>query len=192
MSLSCHQFFTLLFLATTITTTFTGCVVEDTSPIYCGCATPDKDDCEVPNTDNDEKRDTLDNCPTVASTNQLDTDNDGIGDACDNCPFDFGPSQSDTDGDGVGDNCDNCQRVRNPEQINMGGADADSDGFGDACDNCPTVPSWYTRGGGGGGESNDPQADNDNDGVGDICDNCPYAFNPDQDPLACSGQSKPI
>jgi hypothetical protein len=39
-----------------------------------------------PDTDGDGVPDTLDNCPTTASSDQTDTDGDGVGDACDDCP----------------------------------------------------------------------------------------------------------
>ncbi len=45
-------------------------------------------------TDNDGVPDSVDNCPTVANSNQSDVDNDGIGDACDTC--------TDIDHDGYG------------------------------------------------------------------------------------------
>ena len=49
-------------------------------------------------TDGDGVLDSLDNCPLIANTDQLDTDEDGIGDVCD----------LDDDGDGVLDTLDNC------------------------------------------------------------------------------------
>ena len=38
-----------------------------------------------PDTDGDDVRDSMDNCPTVVNADQADTDTDKIGDACDNC-----------------------------------------------------------------------------------------------------------
>ena len=72
--------------------------------------------------DRDDIYDLIDNCPTVANTNQTDTNMDGIGDACDkdndgittgkpiaigavgpdNCPIIFNPGQQDLDMDGTG------------------------------------------------------------------------------------------
>jgi len=119
----------------------------------------------VGDSDGDGVADTLDNCPTVANSDQLDTDHDGVGDACDNCPTVANPDQRDTDGDGLGDVCDpdidndgilnaadNCPYVANADQIN-----SDTDSLGDACDNCPLV-------------YNPDQWDSDSDGVGDWCD----------------------
>ncbi|MDP3857800.1 MAG: thrombospondin type 3 repeat-containing protein [Stagnimonas sp.] len=132
----------------------------------------------IPDGDGDGVLDDVDNCPTVANTNQIDTDGDGLGDACDgdddndtvpdtgdNCPLIANPDQLDTDGDGLGNACDpdddgdgdldpvdNCPLVANPDQL-----DTDGDGQGDACDN-----------------------DDDNDTVADPTDNCPLIANPDQ------------
>jgi hypothetical protein len=115
--------------------------------------------------DRDGVADTIDNCPTVANSDQLDADHDGIGNACDNCPTVANPDQRDTDGDGLGDACDpdidndgilnaadNCLYTVNPSQTN-----SDTDSLGDACDNCPLV-------------YNPDQWDSDSDGVGDWCD----------------------
>lgn len=77
--------------------------------------------------DNDTIVNTLDNCMSVANTDQLDTDNDGIGDACDD----------DDDGDGILDENDNCPLNPNPNQ-----EDADNDGIGDACDDNTIVPQF--------------------------------------------------
>ena len=64
-------------------------------------------------TDGDGVRDTEDNCPLIANTDQLDTDEDGIGDLCD----------TDDDGDGVLDTLDNCPLKANTDQL-----DTDEDG----------------------------------------------------------------
>ena len=104
--------------------------------------------------DDDGVADTLDNCPLVSNTDQLNTDNDsqgnvcdadddndGVGDSLDAFPLDASESV-DFDGDGIGDNedtdddndevadtTDNCPRVFNPGQ-----EDADGDGEGNVCD----------------------------------------------------------
>lgn len=93
--------------------------------LLCGC-TPQQ---PLPDGDRDGVVDVLDNCPTVANTDQLDADGDGVGNVCDNCPTVRNADQADTDGDGVGDACDNCPGASNADQ-----ADTDGDGSGDACD----------------------------------------------------------
>jgi hypothetical protein len=42
---------------------------------------------EAPDADADAVGDHIDNCPTIANTDQLDSDTDGVGDACDPCPL---------------------------------------------------------------------------------------------------------
>ena len=59
----------------------------------------------VPESDNDEYPDILDNCPAVYNPDQLDADGDGTGNACDNCPND--PTKTEPNSDGciaVGNN----------------------------------------------------------------------------------------
>lgn len=68
--------------------------------------------------DGDGVANSLDNCPSVANTNQSDGNTNGAGDACD-----------DYDYDGVMTASDNCPTVVNPDQ-----RDIDKDGVGDACD----------------------------------------------------------
>ena len=121
--------------------------------------------------DGDSINDAIDNCLTVANTNQADLDDDSIGDVCD----------PDSDADGIGNNIDNCYLHSNPEQEN-----SDADIFGDVCDNCVFI-------------DNNDQTDQDNDGIGNLCDgdfvnpdpdgdgfingqdNCPQNWNPNQD-----------
>jgi hypothetical protein len=127
--------------------------------------------------DADSVVDALDNCPTVANTNQADGDADGLGDPCDLCPADHDPTNADADGDGIGDACapgpppdadrdgiadgeDNC-----PQRANRDQHDADRDAIGDACDSCPAAA--------------DPEGtDRDGDGLGDVCDLCPAIADP--------------
>ena len=77
--------------------------------------------------DNDSIVNAIDNCKSVANTNQIDTDNDGFGDACDD----------DDDGDGILDEDDNCPTFPNPDQ-----EDADNDGIGDVCDDSTIQPQF--------------------------------------------------
>src|SRR5262249_3317769 len=108
-------------------------------------------DCSL-DSDHDLVLECVDNCPTVANSDQTDADADGWGDACDNCPSVANPSQSDADNDGRGDACDNCPAIANPNQ-----SDVDADGIGDSCDNCQTIP-------------NPDQFDCDGNGIGEVCD----------------------
>lgn len=105
--------------------------------------------------DDDGISDDLDNCPTVANTDQADLDADGSGDACD----------PDDDNDAVDDSADNCDHIPNTDQ-----ADNDADGRGDACDLdddndgiADTEDNCHF-------EANPSQSDDDADGVGDACD----------------------
>ena len=135
-----------------------------------------------PDTDGDGITDNLDNCPTIANTNQQNTDllfvnGDTNGDACDsdddadadldaadNCPLTPNPSQQNADGDAFGDYCDVCPASAS--------GDPDSDGVCNPLDNCPSVANPT--------QSNiDPDplgdacdSDRDGDGVADLTDNC--------------------
>lgn len=56
-------------------------------------------------------QDTIDNCPKIPNSDQLDTDRDGRGDECD----------PDVDGDGISNSQDNCKLVHNPHQEDLDG-----------------------------------------------------------------------
>ena len=139
--------------------------------------------------DADGVRDSSDNCPNVANSDQKDTDGDGIGDACDrvndrpdadndgvfdsadNCPNAANLSQEDIDGDGIGDACDSADdRPPTP-------SDADSDRVPDSSDNCPNV-------------ANSDQADTDGDGVANTCDALPD--NPNKSDKEAGNTNKPF
>ena len=70
-----------------------------------------------PDSDGDGKADTLDNCPTIANSNQSDNDGDGSGNACD----------SDDDNDGMPDGFELANGL-NPFSALDAGADPDGDG----------------------------------------------------------------
>jgi len=164
--------------------------------VACGLQVPPNVD-----QDNDLRRDSEDNCPTVGNPDQSNFDGDELGDACDVCESgetadedDDGipdacdgcvSSGEDVDGDDVPDNCDPC--VGSGEDVDGDGvddacdkcvgnnADLDFDGVPDGCDSCVAI---------GPDTDNDglvnacdpcnlgPQHDEDGDGVMDACDNC--------------------
>lgn len=126
----------------------------------------------IANEDGDTKLDPVDNCPSVANSDQRDVDGDKIGDACDpdadndsklnavdNCQLKVNADQKDDDQDGLGNACDNTPR----------GQDDDDDGFGAMDDNCPATlnPDQLNS-------DNDPQGDacddDDNDGFSDVAE----------------------
>ena len=91
----------------------------------CGQCAPTGDndndgnpDCSDTDDDNDGIADTVDNCPLVANSNQVDCDGDGIGNACEAFP-------GDCNGNGVADSCD----------VSSGtSADCNSNGKPDECE----------------------------------------------------------
>ncbi len=106
-----------------------------------------------PDIDGDGVNNDIDNCPSIANTDQLDTDNDGNGNVCDDDDdndgttdtgdaFPLDPTEdTDTDGDGTGDNED---------------TDDDGDGVPDTEDTFPLDENEST--------------DTDGDGTGDNAD----------------------
>ncbi len=112
-----------------------------------------KDYIEINDVDLDQVENTVDNCPTISNSDQLDSDNDNVGDVCDAFPND--PNETvDTDGDGVGDNSD--AFPNDPAET----VDTDGDGVGNNSDNCQN-------------ESNPNQEDTDGDNIGNVCDDTP-------------------
>jgi hypothetical protein len=56
--------------------------------------------------DGDGVDNSVDNCPTLANSDQADGDLDDVGDLCDNCPDIANADQADRDNNGLGDACD--------------------------------------------------------------------------------------
>ena len=71
-----------------------------------GCPIEEEEEEQPLDTDGDGVPDSVDNCPTIANSDQADGDSDGEGDLCDNCPTVANIDQVDTDGDGIGDACE--------------------------------------------------------------------------------------
>ena len=122
----------------------------------------------IPDDDNDNVANEIDNCPLVYNAEQTDVDVDGHGNLCDNCVVIANAGQEDLDEDLVGDVCDldddgdtiadtvdNCVNTVNTNQL-----DTDEDGMGDVCED-----------------------DDDGDGILDIADNCPLTSNVGQEDL---------
>jgi len=180
-----------------------GLTLAWSSPVWAQCE----------DVDGDTVCDDVDNCPTVANSDQEDFDGDGVGDLCDVCIDAPNPDQRDVDGDGLGDACDLCPTLFEGAIADGTAAqqmDQDGDGVGDACDNCPTVANpaelsedsdlldaWFQPDfdGDGLGDVCDPcpenpggtEQDADQDGIPDVCDNCATVGNADQEDLDADG-----
>jgi outer membrane protein OmpA-like peptidoglycan-associated protein len=102
----------------------------------------------------------------------LDTDNDGINNDVDQCPTIAGTQQfngcPDSDADGISDKDDACPLVAGIAQFN-GCPDTDGDGINDKEDQCPYVAGIAARQG-------CPVPDKDNDGFNDDEDRCPEVY----------------
>lgn len=100
-------------------------------------------------TDMDTVNDAIDNCRTIANTDQRDHDADGVGDVCDNCPHVANTSQAAMlDNDAVGDACD----------PNTGRMDTQVlfEGFYDPLANWVLDTGWTVSGGALSGTATDP------------------------------------
>ncbi|BAP56795.1 hypothetical protein THII_2498 [Thioploca ingrica] len=105
--------------------------------------------------DNDGIKNSLDNCPSISNSDQLDTDEDGAGDVCD----------YDDDNDGIENSLDNCPSISNSDQL-----DTDEDGTGDACDDDDDNDGVEDMSDNCLLTSNSDQLDADGDGAGNACD----------------------
>jgi len=140
--------------------------------------------------DNDSVRDYLDNCRTVANTNQSNWDADGLGDAC----------ETDDDNDLLHDALDDCQygyREWNSSDSNLDhdedgchdieeDLDDDNDGIFDILDSCSKGKlDWISTSevdlDADGCFDGDEDLDDDNDGIEDDADNCPIIANAGQE-----------
>lgn len=134
----------------------------------------------LPDADNDEVADSLDNCSFVANFDQLDEDSDTLGDVCDNCSMIANPNQIDTDNDGVGDACDtddDNDGLTDEFEVSIGTnpllADSDGDGLSDYSEvSLDGNSSAYSPG----LDLNPLEADSDGDGLADAADPEPLVF----------------
>jgi hypothetical protein len=94
-------------------------LLDDREIVHASMGVPRPNPLYAPaDTDGDGVRDLLDNCVTVANSDQKDENGNGRGDVCD-----------DYDRDGIANSKDDCPDNPNRDQI-----DTDGDGIGDVCD----------------------------------------------------------